>query len=417
MPRPSRRLGKRDLDALRALAEAGTNKTLADAGQPGLYAQGRDHRVRFLFRYTPPGGGPRRTVSLDSYGAITLDQARAAAQKLRGQLVEGVDPAAARAAEAVAAATVAEVVAAYVADRALRRGKGGAEALRLLTRHVLPALGRVAIRDVTADRVRRLHRAMRDTPIEANRTLSALAAVFAWAERAERVPADFSNPCRHVERYEEKGERRALSVEELGRLGEAMRAAEASTHPSALLAIRLLALTGMRRSEVLGLRWSSVDLDRGLVRLAATKTGAQTRAIGAAAIEQLRRARPAEAAPGDCVCPGTRSGRAFVGIDKIRKRLWDAAGISANENGRADLHSLRHSFASVGVHAAGGRWAGHVSPLLGHGHQARAITERYITANPEALRPAADAISEELARILGLGMPADLLQFPKRSER
>jgi hypothetical protein len=39
---------------------------------------------------------------------------------------------------------------------------------------------------------------------------------------------------------------------------------------------------------------------------------------------------------------------------------------------------------------------------LGHGYQKRSITERYIHQNPEALRPAADAIADAIALVLRL---------------
>ncbi len=205
-------------------------------------------------------------------------------------------------------------------------------------------------------------------------------------------------------------------------LGSALQDAEQekSIHPSALLAIRLPDLTGFRRSEILGhtlrerrgkqegLRWGDVDLDRGLVTLRDTKTGAQVRAIGRDALSLLAAAKPATAAPGDPVCPGTVPGQPFIGIDKARKALWKAAGLEG-----VDLHSLRHSFASIGAHVQAGRFAGHVSALLGHGYQSRAITERYITANPEGLRPAADAIAGETAKLLGLGEPAQVVTFPQ----
>jgi hypothetical protein len=55
---------------------------------------------------------------------------------------------------------------------------------------------------------------MKATPVEANRTLTCLSAVFGYADRAELVPTGF-NPTRHVERYAETGKRRALSTEEL----------------------------------------------------------------------------------------------------------------------------------------------------------------------------------------------------------
>lgn len=189
---------------------------------------------------------------------------------------------------------------------------------------MVPRLGKKPLRTITVDQVSRLHRSMKETPIEANRTLTALSAVLGFADRKELVPAHF-NPCRHVERFAETGTRRALTDTELKALGEALADAEktgsvpvmedgkplkrdgkrvrATVSPSALLAIRLLALTGFRRSEVLGqsmkdrrgsregLRWGDVDLKTGLVHLRDTKTGKQTRVIGAAASSRARHAR------------------------------------------------------------------------------------------------------------------------------
>ena len=43
--------------------------------------------------------------------------------------------------------------------------------------------------------------------------------------------------------------------------------------PSAIAAIRLLMLTGCRKSEILTLRWSDVDLQAGEIRLADAKSG------------------------------------------------------------------------------------------------------------------------------------------------
>ncbi len=43
--------------------------------------------------------------------------------------------------------------------------------------------------------------------------------------------------------------------------------------PDAMWAIRLLALTGMRHSEVCDLKWDQVDWSRGILRLPDSKTG------------------------------------------------------------------------------------------------------------------------------------------------
>ncbi len=78
MPRAAKRLTKARLDALlrRAQGDPSFAAYEADAGQPGLYAWARRGRVRFVFVYRPPGGGARKRMNLDLYGAITLEQAR-----------------------------------------------------------------------------------------------------------------------------------------------------------------------------------------------------------------------------------------------------------------------------------------------------------------------------------------------------
>ncbi len=432
MAREARKLTKSTLDSLRKKAQADSNFStyVADAGQPGLYAWARRGRVRFVFAYRPPGGGRRRREKIDDYGAITLDQAREIAGKLRGQVADRKDPRMERQEEVRRAISLGVTIQLYLddlkerAESGAKRGKrsGYASAKNRLERHVLPKLGNTLVRNVTVEQVSRLHRGLKNTPVEANRTLTALSAVFGFADHMELVPALF-NPCRHVERFQEKGERRALTMEELAALGEAMREAEevGSVHPSALLALRLLALTGFRRSEVLGhtmkdrrsehegLRWGDVKFEAGLVRLQDSKTGAQSRVIGEAAIELLKSALPDGAEDDDQVCPGIRPGQPFVGIDKARVRIYQAAGIAGLPG--VDLHSLRHSFASVGAHVQNGRFAAFVGPLLGHGYQRRSITERYIHSNLEALRPAADAISGTIASTLGLTEAARVIAF------
>ena len=54
--------------------------------------------------------------------------------------------------------------------------------------------------------------------------------------------------------------------------------------------------------------------------------------------------------------------------------------------------------------------------MLGHGYQKRSVTERYIHSNPDALRPAADAIAGAIANSLGLTEPARVLAFSEQSD-
>jgi len=65
----------------------------------------------WVFRYTPPGGGKRRKLSLGNYPALSLAEARELARETEKRLASGIDPLVERAnkeAEALAAAVAVE---------------------------------------------------------------------------------------------------------------------------------------------------------------------------------------------------------------------------------------------------------------------------------------------------------------------
>lgn len=450
MPRTAEKLTKKGLDSLRrqAKADPGFATRRADGAQKGLYVRVRDGRVEFWFRVRRPGG-KRAMKRIGNFGDLTLQQARETAQEWQGIKSSRRDVVRVLEERDREAVMVSDVVGAYLADFKARaetdaeRGRRSslAEAKRMLRGHVLPKLGRVPVRTLTVDHVRKLHRGMSKTPGAANRVLAALGAAFKFGEREGLVPSGH-NPSRHVHRFREPGSRRPLSRDELERLGTALHEAEATgvvlvtmkgqerprrraIYPSVVLAVRLIALTGMRRGEVLGeqhaerrgkvdgMLWGDIDLERGLVRLRDSKSGPQVRVLGQAAVDLLREARPKGAGARDCVCPGPGERRKpYRAINAARRLLWRAADLPLERG--VDLHSIRHSFASIGAHVHNGRYAGLLSALLGHGYQSKAITERYITADPELLRPAANAIAAEVARLLGLAGAAEVVEIGSR---
>ena len=155
---------------------------------------------------------------------------------------------------------------------------------RLVENIIVPAFGHKRVREVTRGDVSRLHHEQRATPYAANRTLAVLSKMFALAEKwGER--SDGSNPCRHVEKYVERKRERMLSAQEFGRLADALEASSRS--PYALAAIKLLAFSGARLSEVLNLKWEWVDFERGEARLPDSKTGAKTLHLPAPALAVL----------------------------------------------------------------------------------------------------------------------------------
>ncbi len=161
----------------------------------------------------------------------------------------GQDPAEDRH-RALRAPTVAQLAALYLERHARPRKKTAIADESMLRRYVLPAFGARKVEAITRRDVAWLHHELGDKPLAANRVLALISVMFNLAESwGLRAPA--SNPCRHLKRHPERKRERFLSAEEVQRLGEALVEAQGIEHPSALAAIRLLLLTGARKSEIL----------------------------------------------------------------------------------------------------------------------------------------------------------------------
>jgi integrase len=82
---------------------------------------------------------------------------------------------------------------------------------------------------------------------------------------------------------------RFLTGEELGSLGKVLAEADQAQlePPAVTLAIRLLALTGCRLNEILGLSWDRIDLGKGALWLADAKAGSRAVPLGRAAVTLL----------------------------------------------------------------------------------------------------------------------------------
>jgi integrase len=420
------KLSKSVLD--RALKESPKDRFLYDSGIPGFAFRIRGGRGSFVFEYRRHGRV--RRITIGRYGPMTVDDARVEAAKHYRATRAGGDPVEDRRSDRQRRTTFAEVAELYLEDLQSRaelgakRGKrsSAAEFRRMMDRLILPRLGRVAIADVELEHVENLHRSLHETPAQANRALTVVSAVLGFAEK-RKLRSLGANPCRAVVRYPENGKRDRLSDDELVRLGQALREAEekaSTTVRSAVLGIRLLALTGMRRSEVFGaptkaraaavngLAWGDVHLEpeKQLIRLRDAKAGARDVPLGRAAIELLSTHRPAGVDPQTAVCATARGG-ALVGVDRIRRRIFQAAGITGK-----DLHSLRHTFASKALDVGVPELL--VKALLGHVVSA-GETARYLHPGRGPLYDAADLVSGTVAALMS-DSSGRMLEFRHRTE-
>ena len=225
-----------------------------------------------------------------------------------------------------------------------------------LRRQILPVFSGQDIADITRRDVLRWFASLRATPAAADRSMPILSVILKEAELMGCRP-EGSNPCRGIRRYRRKGRERFLSDEEIRRIAARLSAHEARW-PLDVAAIRLLMLTGCRKSEVLTLRWS--DYRAGHLFLRDSKTGPRTVWLSRAARDVLERIPHTSA----WVFP-VRQG------DQPRNRDWlnPFWGRVRAEAGLSDLriHDVRHTYATFALRRgesvlAIGRLLGHASP-------------------------------------------------------
>ena len=240
----------------------------------------------------------------------------------------------------------------------------------------------------------------------AARSLAVLGAMLEWAAHPDRKLIA-ANPAKGVKLLKGGKRERFLSEAELARLADALAAmqAEHRLSPTATAAIRLLLLSGCRKAEILSLRWEWVDIERGVLRLPDSKTGAKVVPLAAAAVKLLAELLRT----GDYVLPAAKGVGHYTGLQKD----WERVRVRADLAG-ARIHDLRHSFASFAV--ADGNSLYLIGKVLGH-KQAR-TTEIYAHLADDPIRAVADRTAARIAAAMASGgerNPANVV--PIRSGR
>ena len=260
-----------------------------------------------------------------------------------------------------------------------------------IDRHIGPALGTMAVKDVRSSHVIELHDRLRDTPSMANHVVAMLSKMFSLAQTWELVPRH-RNPCKVVRHYRDQSRERFLTPEEYRSVGAALREVEAdgSMWQPAIAAIRLLMLTGCRKSEILTLRWDDVDRTAGEFRLRDGKRGPRMVPLTTPVLKVLDGIERVEGIP--WVIRSQKPGIHLPGLNYYWNRIRGRAGLEG-----VRIHDLRHSHASRVL--ALGETLTMIGRLLGHSKVG--TTARYAHLVHDAEKAAAtrtgDSIGAHLA--------------------
>ena len=375
-----RRISKRVVDRL---SVDGRDAVFWDRELPGfgirVYPSGRK-----VYVVQTRHNGKSRRVAVDRHGEFTPDRARKDAAQILARLKAGLPPA-----EPEAPPTVADLAERYRREYVALHCKPSTASIygAMLKNHIIPRLGKLPVAGVVRNDILQFHFKLSGVPKVANSCVDVLVKMFSLAELWEMRPPG-RNPCRGMNRYKVTRRReRFLAPEELARLGRVLETASAERLASrhSVAAIRLLALTGCRKNEIMCLAWDDLDFESGEMRLRDSKTGERMVPMPPAAAEVLASLPKTEGNP--WVFPGKQKGTHLTSInynwDRIRKR----AGLDD-----VRLHDLRHTFASRALAIGEGL------PMIGEllGHKRVNTTARYAHLARESIQASTAKVADSI---------------------
>jgi integrase len=389
------------------------------------------------YRPWPGGRGiAKKRMNLGATTVLTPDQARDAAKDTLAAVTRREDPAADKKAKRDED-KISDLIDLYEQKGCtVRRGdqllpmkpRNKAYTIAGLRHHVVPLLGNKRISEVTSRDIEQMvaeitaGKTAKDEKIGPRRRIIVkggagaarkvarnLSAVFSFAVRRKLIT---QNPVTDAEINKVDGKRtRYLSLEEIGRLGKALDELEAEgVNPKALNIVRLWALTGCRRDEIAGLKWSEVNIDLGCLVLDDTKTGKSVRPLAAPAaalLTALPRYADTDQSDGlsPWVFPASRGDGHFQGTKRIWPKVTKKAGLPD-----ATPHVLRHSLGSAAV--SGGMALPMVAAILGHADTRSTQIYAHVQMHPAA-KAATRAVGGIAAALAGK-KPAPVAKLDRR---
>lgn len=396
------KLTKQEIDAARYDRADGARCVLWDALLPGfglrIYPS---NRKAFVLSYRAQGR--KRFMTLGTYGALTLDQARRLAHKKLAEVIDGSDPLAEKK-KATQGATMKKLCADYLERHAKPHKKSWEADDRRINRHVLPAMGIRQVIAITRADVASLHHELgkKATRHEANRVLALLGKMFECAIAWGFLPDNAANPARKIKKYPERRRDRWVTPEEMPRLARAINSEDNVYIRSALW---LYLLTGLRKSELLNIRRTDIDWHRAELKLADTKAGRpHYLPLSGSAMSVLHQIPEQE--ENDYLLCGRRKGRPLIELKMAWSRIRIAAGCPD-----VRIHDLRRTV---------GSWlaqAGNSLHLIGRvlNHSNPATTQVYAHFQQDAVRQALEDHGRRLMNVTN-GERADVVEIRKAAK-
>ena len=344
--------------------------------------------------------GQAKALKLGSAKELHCQNARELAEKNLLRVRNGEDPAAEKQ-EIKIAPTIAELKKEYMIEQADKSSL--AQDSGYWNNWLLPAFGKIKVRDLTRSQVRAFMK-NHPKPPTANRCYTTLRKAFEFADEWGWIE-EGTNPCYKVKKFPEEQRQRYIEEDELFRLKVTLQMFDSNGlnsryHTDGKLErrfaqmIRLLLLTGARLRNIMEARWEWVNWKMSVLVVPVNKhkTGSKTMKplmihLSDAALEILKQLKDENPEGSPWIISGQVPHAPLVGYRKHWLNLCSLAGI---ENLR--VHDLRHSHASQGISA--GMSLSQIGELLGH--KSASTTKRYAHLEKSQAQKSVNTIADRL---------------------
>ncbi len=317
------------------------------------------------------------------FGGYTKDQARNSLTKLRSELLDVARGFKKPAAEDVTFEKFADDFLELYSKPGKRSWKGDESILSALKGFFKGE----TLQTITAEKIERFKvvRIAEVSPATVNRALACLKTLLNKAVEWGKLPA---SPAARVKKFREpSGRERILGPDEARRL---LGAASPEIRPVLIVALG----TGMRRGEILALKWADVDLARGVISITMSKSGKPRQVPMSGTVAAALGAVPKL---GEYVFQNVETGTHIKDV----KNGFHAACARAKKDPDDEkdpgitglrFHDLRHTFASRALELGADIMT--VSKILGH--SSIMMTAKYLHPTGESMRAAVGKVGEFL---------------------
>lgn len=372
---------KKSLDALR-LPEKGKRLYVYDTRVRGLELMATEQGVKSFKVYRKFNNKPVR-VTLGKYPQMTIEQARQAAQKIITEMLKGTNPNEEKK-KLRAETSFGELFKMYMD----RYSKGAKKTWQSDERDVPRFLSHWFQRKlsaITKHEIQHLHEKVREENglYQANRLLSRIHIIF---NKAIEWGWDGINPAQGIKKFKEKSRARFLHPDELPRFFESL---DAEPNDTIRDYIYVSLFTGARRSNVLGMRWEDIHLERQEWLVPETKNGESLRVHLIETVIDILKKRQERYGQGEWVFEGSGKTGHLMEPKAGWKRILQRANIKDLR-----IHDLRRTLGSWQAATGANTF------IIGHalGHKNTQSTAVYARLNLDPVRDSVEKATQAMLR-------------------